>query len=70
MLPEHHARLFFASFCFNLCFTICPMKSYGIGWSSGDRRLPYSPAEGARAASSSASPETGVWSPMRFSNAA
>jgi hypothetical protein len=43
-LPERHARLFFAAFCFSLCFTIRAIRSYGIGWSSGNRRLPFSPA--------------------------
>ena len=49
----------FARSCFNRCFTMRAIKSYGIGWSKGNRRLPFSPAYGAIARVKPASPLTG-----------
>ena len=43
----HHTRLFlvlFAAFCVSLCFTIRSIRSYGIGRTSKNLRLPFSPA--------------------------
>jgi len=34
----------FARFCCTRSFTMRSIRSYGIGWSSGNRRLPFSPA--------------------------
>ena len=69
-IVSHHAARLIHRDCVALNFTTLAISTYGIFCSIGNRRLPFSPAYGATAFSSAASPFTGGYSPMWCLNAA